>query len=139
MAAFFFQVTVARRIGEGPLNKMLFASARKPCNQYWWSFFLYIQNYVNPDDLVSQRHPEFKICKVTIMVLVHGSHLVSFGRHAALRSFASFTFTYKSIWAKGDLHSNSNSCNCIYNSQDFSKLLFLVSVVGSFLLNILYI
>ncbi|CAH0561371.1 unnamed protein product [Brassicogethes aeneus] len=41
--------TVLPEIGTGPLWKNMADSLSTPCNQYWWSTILYVQNYVNPE------------------------------------------------------------------------------------------
>jgi peptidoglycan/LPS O-acetylase OafA/YrhL len=44
-------ITIYRLTGTGPLWDIVAKTMRDPCKQYWWSFFLYIQNYYNYDDL----------------------------------------------------------------------------------------
>ncbi|KAF7277478.1 hypothetical protein GWI33_007113, partial [Rhynchophorus ferrugineus] len=51
-AAYVFIVGVYSHFAEGPMFLTSFSSARDTCVKYWWSFFLYIQNYVNYDDIV---------------------------------------------------------------------------------------
>lgn len=49
----FLVATVAHRFGSGPLWKASSAAIQKPCQYFWWSTVLHLQNYVNPKYLVS--------------------------------------------------------------------------------------
>lgn len=49
---YFFQLTLARRMGSGPFYMQLFDQLNKPCYDNWWSLFLYVQNYVATDNMV---------------------------------------------------------------------------------------
>ncbi|XP_044255641.1 nose resistant to fluoxetine protein 6-like [Tribolium madens] len=44
-------ITIYRMIGTGPLWDVVTQTMSKPCEQYWWPFLLYIQNYYNYNDM----------------------------------------------------------------------------------------
>lgn len=46
---FFFQTTVIHKLSLIPDSLDVVAIA---CRDHWWSFFLYVQNYVNPTEIV---------------------------------------------------------------------------------------
>lgn len=51
---YFVQLTLVRRVTSGPMYTYLVEDLTNPtCKENWWSFFLYIQNYVNRSNLVS--------------------------------------------------------------------------------------
>ncbi|KAG4075102.1 hypothetical protein HA402_013497 [Bradysia odoriphaga] len=43
--------SLIRQVGSGPLWKIFIGAADKPCQNYWWSTLLYVQNYVNPNNM----------------------------------------------------------------------------------------
>lgn len=47
--------TLFRFIGDGPIWPGFVEFLRNQCDEHWWSAMLYVQNYVNPDDIVSSR------------------------------------------------------------------------------------
>lgn len=44
---------LSHRFGSGPLWKRTSAAVAKPCQYFWWSALLHIQNYVNAKHIVS--------------------------------------------------------------------------------------
>ncbi|XP_066260576.1 nose resistant to fluoxetine protein 6-like [Euwallacea similis] len=50
-ATYFIVVSLSRHLGNGPLYFLKAAEERDKCLKYWWSFFTYLQNYVNYDDI----------------------------------------------------------------------------------------
>ncbi|CAG9853885.1 unnamed protein product [Phyllotreta striolata] len=52
---YFFTITILKHLGSGPMWKHGTEILAKPCRQYWWTFFLYIQNYFNS---YSRNHDE---------------------------------------------------------------------------------
>ncbi|XP_061720712.1 nose resistant to fluoxetine protein 6-like [Cydia pomonella] len=42
----FTIMTLMRHLGDGPLWDLLVSSEAPACNQYWWTHFLYINNYI---------------------------------------------------------------------------------------------
>lgn len=46
-------MSVLRFMGSGPLWPITIEYIGGNCKQYWWSTLIYIQNYVNPDEIVS--------------------------------------------------------------------------------------
>lgn len=46
-------VSLFRHIGSGPYSTVDYNSNAIPCMKYWWSALLHIQNYVNPQEIVS--------------------------------------------------------------------------------------
>lgn len=46
-------ISIIRYCGNGPLWLSFYTFTAKDCEIYWWSSLLYVQNYVNPDDVVS--------------------------------------------------------------------------------------
>ena len=52
-AAILFSYTLAKYMGNGPMWNTFSGYASYGCDKYWWSALLYVQNYVNPDTVVS--------------------------------------------------------------------------------------
>lgn len=51
-AAIFLYATLLKRAGNGPMADTLIRDAAI-CDDYWWSALLYVQNYVNKGNIVS--------------------------------------------------------------------------------------
>lgn len=51
-------------LGAGPVWTRTMHGLRDPCQEYWWSTMLHIQNYINPTKFVSIKFKNFgdKIC-----------------------------------------------------------------------------
>lgn len=45
--------TLFRFLGDGPIWPGFTEFLKNQCEKHWWSTLLYVQNYVNPDDIVS--------------------------------------------------------------------------------------
>lgn len=75
-----------RHFGSGPLWDVYLNAADKPCQEYWWSSLLYVQNYVNPKSMVNKYKimPSQSIitCKCIIFV-VYWTFMVLVGGYAA--------------------------------------------------------
>lgn len=54
-AAIFFELSLQRYFGDGPLNKYLAQQFSESCEDYWWSALLHIQNFVNPSDICLEQ------------------------------------------------------------------------------------
>lgn len=52
-ALILFGVSFAKYMGEGLLWNPIMDHHEASCSKYWWSALLYIQNYVNPTNMVS--------------------------------------------------------------------------------------
>ncbi|XP_066155257.1 nose resistant to fluoxetine protein 6-like [Euwallacea fornicatus] len=50
-AAYFIVVSLGRHLGNGPLFFLKAAEEKDKCLKYWWTFFTYLQNYVNYNDI----------------------------------------------------------------------------------------
>lgn len=50
MILILFFVSLAKFLGSGPFFNL--EAYTSPCENYWWSALLHIQNYVNPNELV---------------------------------------------------------------------------------------
>lgn len=49
-----FAVSLSKFAGNGPFYSLVVESQiRQPCEKYWWSALLCVQNYVNPETLVT--------------------------------------------------------------------------------------
>lgn len=48
-----FTVSLLRFLGNGPLWPSIIDAFSERCERHWWTTLLYVQNYVNPSDLVS--------------------------------------------------------------------------------------
>ena len=53
VALVFVMVSFFRHFGDGPYHKNVLLFNLPHCEKYWWVTFLHIQNYFNPNDLVS--------------------------------------------------------------------------------------
>lgn len=49
----FFIVSTMKFTGDGPIWNRIIAQFSQPCKDYWWTGILHIQNYYNPNDMVS--------------------------------------------------------------------------------------
>lgn len=49
----FFSFTLTPYSSEGPYYQFLTGAQIPACEEYWWSAMLHVQNYVNPDSIVS--------------------------------------------------------------------------------------
>lgn len=49
----FLFLTLFRFVGSGPYHNFLIQSHLPQCQDYWWSALLHVQNYVNPNNVVS--------------------------------------------------------------------------------------
>lgn len=52
----FFLMTLTKYSSEGPYYTFFTEAQLPACEQYWWSAMLHVQNYVNPDAIVSIFH-----------------------------------------------------------------------------------
>lgn len=52
-ALYFVHLTIARRFTSGPFYENLFEMDNSKCRKNWWAFFLYIQNYAVPAEMVT--------------------------------------------------------------------------------------
>lgn len=52
-AAVLLVVSLLKFMGSGPYWHNFLDVHKKGCDEYWWSTLLYVQNYVNPNNLVS--------------------------------------------------------------------------------------
>lgn len=46
------QMSIIKYMGSGPFWKHQYDSWTQPCEDYWWSALLYIQNYYNNNHMV---------------------------------------------------------------------------------------
>lgn len=46
-------MSLLRFLGNGPIWPILFESYGESCKRNWWTVLLYVQNYLNPTDIVS--------------------------------------------------------------------------------------
>lgn len=53
-ALFLFCISIWKYFATGPLISAI-ETQKDTCLEYWWSYFLYIQNYVNVDNLVCNK------------------------------------------------------------------------------------
>lgn len=49
------EVTILNYVGTGPMWYRIHHQAVVNCEKYWWSSLLYVQNYVNPLNIVSSQ------------------------------------------------------------------------------------
>lgn len=53
--------------GEGPLWRETYEAMQKPCQKYWWSTLLHVQNYVNPQVLVGIQYvPRYTLREIQL-------------------------------------------------------------------------
>lgn len=88
--------TILWRFGDGPLWKRLINQSID-CKNTWWSALLYIQNYYNPEKIVSSNllFSVFEQIRIEIGVWrsVFRSLVVSVGRYAAVRRLTGLCFS----------------------------------------------
>lgn len=51
---FLVTMTLLRFMGDGPFWPIFIGLLSSSCGKYWWSALLYVQNYVNPTEIVSE-------------------------------------------------------------------------------------
>lgn len=77
--------TILWRLGDGPLWHILIDIGIN-CENTWWSALLYIQNYYNPDRIVSMAEGKEKwenlIMKVSLFQIVFGTFMVFISGYA---------------------------------------------------------
>lgn len=49
----FYTITLLRFLGNGPIWPSIMLLFKGQCVQNWWTSLLYVQNYMNGDDIVS--------------------------------------------------------------------------------------
>lgn len=54
-------MSLQRFLGNGPLWPIMNENLSGHCTLNWWSTLLYVQNYVNPNAIVSIRHILFEL------------------------------------------------------------------------------
>lgn len=52
-ALILFLISIMKLIGSGPYYKFVIDTLAQDCIKYWWSALLFTQNYVNPNNIVS--------------------------------------------------------------------------------------
>jgi hypothetical protein len=48
--------TLLKYMGSGPRWPLFDQNFQQPCANYWWSALLYVQNYVNLNDMVNMKN-----------------------------------------------------------------------------------
>lgn len=48
-------LTLTQYSADGPYFKLITEPQKAPCEEYFWSAVLHVQNYVNPNDMVSYK------------------------------------------------------------------------------------
>lgn len=51
---YLMTISFFKHLGNGPIYLASAENAKRTCIEYWWPFFLYIQNYYNYDELVNR-------------------------------------------------------------------------------------
>lgn len=51
-AMYLVTITIFKFMGTGPTWTLVTKMLRDTCLNRWWKFFLYVQNYTDPDDMV---------------------------------------------------------------------------------------
>lgn len=63
---FFSSITIFKKLGLGPLWGLINHSLVEQCENHWWQFFLYVQNYTDFKDMVSNSFLKFQIILSTL-------------------------------------------------------------------------
>lgn len=90
-ALLLFVVTLMNHVIFGPLSELdegLFNMVTN-CEKWWWTTLLHVQNYVNPNEIVSAPSKSSRIAIFKKSILVPFSHLVFVSR---LATFPVVTF-----------------------------------------------
>lgn len=85
-AAILMYVSLLKRAADGPLAVALTGDSAN-CDDYWWSALLYVQNYVNRENVVSKDKTASSIIpRLSHFLLgaVSRSLVVLVGRHATI-------------------------------------------------------
>lgn len=94
VAIFIPVITIARYMGSGPMYQSFIVTERDNCLKNWWSFLLYVQNYVNYSNLVSYSNVNFYYFKSKVVpVLVFDAYLVPLGRLATISSVIASSYS----------------------------------------------
>lgn len=59
--AVLLSASLIRHLGDGPLWNTYMNIADMPCINYWWSALLYVENYVNPEQMVCIKNMSLKV------------------------------------------------------------------------------
>lgn len=66
-------VSFFRHIRSGPYSTVDYNNNAIPCTKYWWSALLHIQNYVNPQEVVSLISFEVNFLIIPLIFSVFGT------------------------------------------------------------------
>lgn len=97
-ASILFSMSLLRFLGSGPFLPTMLHFSHGECERYWWSTLLFIQNFVNQNDMASSFSYEsplntnlltlhFNLIKnnnLNIILVVFSTHMVDIARYAAL-------------------------------------------------------
>jgi hypothetical protein len=61
-ALILFSSSLMRYVGNGPIWYNAEKLLVEPCHKYWWSALLYVQNYVNPNEIVGFQLLSQQLC-----------------------------------------------------------------------------
>lgn len=122
-ALYFFQVTVARRIVSGPYAPQheLTGLLGTPCKENWWSYFLYIQNYVSPKNMVNLYENKGED-DLIYNILVFSTYLVCKCGYAIYCCLASNPTAHASVPETHDIHRPTGSHRYHNNNSNASDL-----------------
>lgn len=66
-AVFLLMISLIKFVADGPIYSTAISVMKDQCLNHWWSYFLYIQNYVNPEALVSIGDGNANLIKETLI------------------------------------------------------------------------
>ena len=72
----FFMMTLTPYQSSGPYYQFLTGAQIPACEEYWWSAMFHIQNYVNPDTIVSNFYFFFLFQCLILSISVPSSYLL---------------------------------------------------------------
>lgn len=98
--------TLLEYMGSGPRWPFLTLYFQKNCQENWWSTLLYVQNYVNPQKMVSTGTT---FAKLRNFIVVCGAIMVHQCRHAAVSNFT-FVILYLVEVPESRLNSSISVC-----------------------------
>lgn len=113
IAVILLSMTLLRFAGNGPLWTLAVDLLSGACSRYWWSTFGFIQNYVNPENLVRLSSMELIAIVLTYFDLVFPvlcNHMVPQRRYAVVFHCTGCDLFHSSVQNEGGGRVISRDC-----------------------------
>lgn len=88
----FFQMTLFKYLGDGPLWNIFTESLILPCEKKWWTTLLHVQNYLNSDSMVYLFFSYFS--RSYILISYEINIFSAFFKHGILVVIFNYTYSH---------------------------------------------